>query len=115
MHRGLLQLQWNGDINKSLALLRKAIEVDSKCELAYETLGTVQVQRGMLENAIDLFEKALKLCRSEMEMVHIYSLRNAAIAQLNVANKLGLDLSSLSALSAGGAAFAWAITRTKVK
>lgn len=106
VHQGLLHLQWNGDITKALDLLNKAIEVDEKCELAYETLGTIQVQRGLLENAIDLFEKALKLCRSELEMVHIYSLRNAAIAQLNVAKKLGLDLSQLSALSATGAAFA---------
>lgn len=106
VHRGLLYLQWNGDIKKALDLLNKAIEIDKKCELAYETLGTIQVQRGLLEDAIDLFEKALKLCRSELEMVHIYSLRNAAIAQLNVAKKLGLDLSSLSALSSTGAAFA---------
>lgn len=106
VHQGLLYLQWNGDIKKALDLLNKAIEIDEKCELAYETLGTIQVQRGLLENAIDLFEKALKLCRSEMEMVHIYSLRNAAIAQLNVAKKLGLDLSALSALSATGAALA---------
>lgn len=106
VHQGLLHLQWNGDINKALALLHKAIECDTKCELAYETLGTIQVQRGLLEEAINLFEQALKLCRSEMEMVHIYSLRNAAIAQLNVAKKLGMDLSNLSALSASGAALA---------
>lgn len=106
VHRGLLHLQWNGDIQKALDFLNKAIEVDEKCELAYETLGTIQVQRGLLQNAIELFEKALTLCRSEVEMVHIYSLRNAAIAQLNVAKKLGLDLSSLSALSTSGAAFA---------
>ena len=99
VHRGLLYLQWNGDINKALESLNKAIEIDDKCELAYETLGTIQVQRGLLENAIDLFEKALKLTRSELEMTHLYSLRNAAIAQMNVAKKLGLDLSSLSALS----------------
>lgn len=106
VHRGLLHLQWNGDVNKSLEFLNKAIEVDDKCELAYETLGTIQVQRGQLQNAIDLFETALNLCRSEMEMVHIYSLRNAALAQLNVAKSLGLDLSSLSAMSSTGAAFA---------
>lgn len=106
VHQGLLYLQWNGDIKKALDLLHKAIEIDEKCELAYETLGTIQVQRGLLEDAIELFEKALKLCRSEMEMVHIYSLRNAAIAQLNVAKKLGLDLSALSALSATGGALA---------
>lgn len=102
VHRGLMQLQWKGDIQKALEYLNQAIEIDNRCELAYETLGTIQVQRGQLENAVDLFEKALELTRSEMEMVHLYSLRNAAIAQLNVAKKLGLDLSSLSALSAVG-------------
>lgn len=102
VHRGLLHLQWNGDVQKALGYLEKAIEVDDKCELAYETLGTIQVQRGLLQEAIDLFEKSLKLCRSEAEMVHIYSLRNAAIAQMSVARKLNLDLSALSAL--GGAA-----------
>lgn len=106
VHRGLLYLQWNGDIQKALEYLNKAIEVDDKCELAYETLGTIQVQRGLLDRAVKLFEKALTLSRTEMEMVHLYSLRNAAIAQLNVAEKLGLDLSSLSALSASNAAFA---------
>lgn len=106
VHRGLLYLQWNGDIQKALEYLNKAIEVDEKCELAYETLGTIQVQRGLLERAVELFEKALKLSRTEIEMVHLYSLRNAALAQLNVAKKLGLDLSSLSALSASNAAFA---------
>lgn len=106
VHRGLLYLQWNGDIQKALEYLNTAIEVDEKCELAYETLGTIQVQRGLLERAVELFEKALKLSRTEIEMVHLYSLRNAAIAQLNVAKKLGLDLSSLSALSVSNAGFA---------
>lgn len=96
VHRGLLYLQWNGEIDKALEYLNKAIEVDDKCELAYETLGTIQVQRGQLNEAIELFEKALVLCRSETEMVHIYSLRNAAIAQLNVARKLNLDLNALT-------------------
>lgn len=101
VHRGLLFLQWSGDIPTALENLNKAIDIDDKCELAYETLGTIQVQRGQLEHAVELFEKALKLTRTEMEMVHLYSLRNAAIAQLNVAKKLGLDLSSLSALTTG--------------
>lgn len=102
VHRGLLYLQWCGDVEKAIELLHEAIEIDDKCELAYETLGTIQVQRGKLTIAIDLFEKALKLTRSEQEMVHLYSLRNAAIAQLNVAKKFGLDLSSLSALTNAG-------------
>lgn len=95
VHRGLLLLQWRGDINEALKLLEKAIEVDDKCEFAYETLGTVEVQRGNLERAISLFDNAMKLAKSEMELTHIFSLRDAATAQLNVTKKMGLSLASL--------------------
>lgn len=45
VHRGLLQLQWKADIEKAVELMRNAIKMDEKCEFAYETLGTVEVQR----------------------------------------------------------------------
>lgn len=50
---------------------------------------------GNLERAIELFEKALKLAKSEMELTHIFSLKDAAHAQLNVTKKMGLSLASL--------------------
>lgn len=100
-------MQWKGDINEALKLLEKAIEVDDKSEFAYETLGTVEVQRGgknhkksllmliyfyfiagNLERAISLFENALKLAKSEMELTHIFSLKDAAHAQLAVTSKM---------------------------
>lgn len=45
VHRGLLQLQWTGDIDSGIVYINKALEVDDKCEYAYETLGTIEVQR----------------------------------------------------------------------
>lgn len=42
---GLLQLQWKNDVEKALKLIEEAISLDSKCEFAYETLGTIEVQR----------------------------------------------------------------------
>lgn len=101
VHRGLLQLQWNGDANSACNLITKAMEIDDKCEFAYETLGTIEVQRGNLEKSIELFDKALKLAKSEMEMVHIFSLKDAATAQINVTKRMGIDVSSLSALAGG--------------
>lgn len=50
VHRGLLNLQWKGDINAAMKMLEKAIEIDDKCEFAYETLGTVEVQRGTFKS-----------------------------------------------------------------
>ncbi|XP_058125293.1 mitochondrial import receptor subunit TOM70 [Anopheles ziemanni] len=95
VHRGLLQLQWRGDIDEGVKLIRKAIQIDSKCEFAFETLGSIEVQRGNLVEAIKLFETAIDLARTEMSLVHLYSLKDAAIAQVNVSKKMGLSISSI--------------------
>uniref|UniRef100_A0A4W3K720 Mitochondrial import receptor subunit TOM70 n=1 Tax=Callorhinchus milii TaxID=7868 RepID=A0A4W3K720_CALMI len=90
VHKGLLQLQWKQDLDKGLELIGKAIEIDNKCDFAYETMGTIEVQRGNLDKAIDMFNKAINLAKSEMEMAHLYSLCDAAYAQTEVAKKYGL-------------------------
>ena len=46
--------------------------------------------RGNLDKAIDMFNKAINLAKSEMEMAHLYSLCDAAYAQTEVARKYGL-------------------------
>lgn len=99
VHRGIMCLQWKGDIAMAIELMEKAIEIDDKCGLAYETLGTVEVQRANLDRAVELFEKAIKLAKSPAEMCHLYALRNAAVAQINVTRKLGIPMSSISALA----------------
>lgn len=103
VHQAIMMLQWRGDIEVAVKLLNKAIEVDPKCELAYETLGTVEVQRANLKKAVELFEKALLYAKSQAELVHVYSLHNAAVAQINVTKKLGIDMSSVSAMVHSGA------------
>ncbi|XP_062905902.1 mitochondrial import receptor subunit TOM70 [Mobula hypostoma] len=90
VHKGLLQLQWKQDLDKGLELISKAIEIDNKCDFAYETMGTIEVQRGNLAKAIDMFSKAINLAKSEMEMAHLYSLCDAAYAQTEVAKQYGL-------------------------
>ncbi|KAF5294899.1 hypothetical protein FQR65_LT10697 [Abscondita terminalis] len=90
VHRGLLVLQWTSDIKKAVEYMNTAIQMDEKCEFAYETLGTVEVQRGNLVIAIDLFNKAIALARTETEVTHLFSLRDAAISQLKVTTKLGI-------------------------
>ncbi|KAH8333493.1 mitochondrial import receptor subunit TOM70 [Drosophila kikkawai] len=102
VHQAIMVLQWRGDVETAVKLLNKAIEVDPKCELAYETLGTVEVQRAQLKNAVDLFEKALLYAKSQAELVHVYSLRNAAMAQINVTKKLGIDMNTVSAMAQTG-------------
>lgn len=45
VHKGLVQLQKSTDFDKAVKLINKAIEIDDKCDFAYETLGTIEVQR----------------------------------------------------------------------
>jgi len=95
VHRGLVALQWKGDISNAVNLIQEALELDEKCEFAYETLGTIEVQRGNLKRAIELFDKAIPLANTELEMGHLYGLRDAASAQITVSAKLGISLPSM--------------------
>lgn len=45
VHRALLQLQSTGNIDLVVKYINKALELDEKCELAYESLGSLEVQR----------------------------------------------------------------------
>jgi import receptor subunit TOM70 len=54
---------------------------------------------GSMEKAIELFQKAISLSRTESEMAHLFSLADAAKAQLNVAKNLGINLPSLGAMN----------------
>merc|ERR1712029_1084644 len=75
VHRGLLALQSKMDVAGSRELLRKAIKVDPKCEFAYETLGTLEVQSGNIKAAVGLFDQAIPLANTELEMAQICGLR----------------------------------------
>jgi len=46
--------------------------------------------RGKLEEAVECLEKAVPLSKSEKELLHIFSLRDSARAQLAVIKRLGL-------------------------
>ena len=36
VHRGLIRLQWQGDVTSALELIEKALKIDDKCGFAYE-------------------------------------------------------------------------------
>jgi len=95
VHRGLLALQSVGDVESAVKLMQSALDIDEKCEFAYETLGTIEVQRGNLKRAIELFNKAIPLANTELEMAHLFGLRDAAMAQITVSTKFGIVLPAM--------------------
>lgn len=90
VYKGMLMLQSRQDVEKAVELVTEAVEIDKKCDFAYETLATLEVQRGNLDRAIDLFNKAIALVRTEAELAQTFSLREAAKAQKYVTETLGL-------------------------
>lgn len=48
--------------------------------------------RGKLKEAVECLEKAIPLAKSEKELLHIFSLRDSAQAQLRVVERLGFNL-----------------------
>lgn len=40
----LLVLQWKADVETAKSLIHKALELDSDCEFAYETIATIEMQ-----------------------------------------------------------------------
>ncbi|KAJ4429814.1 hypothetical protein ANN_22018, partial [Periplaneta americana] len=95
VHRGLLQLQWNGDVPEAIKMIKQALEMDDRCEFGYETLGTIEVQRGNLQQAVELFDKAIPLAKTELEMSHLFSLKDAAVAQATVAERMGIPIANV--------------------
>ncbi|EDV26147.1 uncharacterized protein TRIADDRAFT_24576 [Trichoplax adhaerens] len=91
VHKGVLQVQLKQDIEAGIKLIEKAIELDNKCDFAYETLATVEVQRGNIDRGIELFEKALNLARAESDLSHTLSLLIAAQTQIKVGKNLGVS------------------------
>ncbi|XP_064079073.1 mitochondrial import receptor subunit TOM70-like [Macrobrachium nipponense] len=98
VHRALLILQWKGDLPQARSYITQALEIDDKCELAYENLATIEVQTGNLKRGVELFDKAIPLAKTEMEMAHLFSLRDAAVAQLKIVEKMGINIPNLGSL-----------------
>lgn len=95
VYKALLTLQWKQDLTEANKLIRKAIEIDEKCDFAYETLATLEVQKGNNEEAIQLFEKALDLVRTESEMANTFSLLEAAKAQSKITKQYGITVPTM--------------------
>ncbi|KAK3769093.1 hypothetical protein RRG08_017067, partial [Elysia crispata] len=97
VHRGLMLLQWQGNVEGTMNLLSQALKVDPTCQYAYEIKGTIEVQRGNLSEATKAFKQAIELSNSASEMAHLYSLMEAAQVQVKVAKDLNIPLPSAMA------------------
>lgn len=92
VHKGILQLQAENNIEEALKYLEEAAKVDPKCQFAYEMWGTLEVQRGNLTKGMSLFDSAIECAQTELDCAHLFSLRDAAEAQLKAAKSLNIPV-----------------------
>lgn len=90
VHRGLLQLKWNSDVDKAIEYINKALSLDDKSDFAYEALGTIEIQRKNLTEAIELFDKALALGNTVKRFTHLFILKDAVKIHLIITDKFGI-------------------------
>lgn len=90
--RALLQFQMKNDPDEVTNLLKEALRIDPKIIFAYEILGSIETQRGRTDEAIKIFETALKHAQTEAEFTRCYSLLDSAISQRAAAEHLGMQM-----------------------
>ncbi len=52
--------------------------------------------RGDIDKALAYFDKAIELARTELELTHLYGLREAAGVQKRIMEELGLEMPTMS-------------------
>lgn len=90
--RALLQFHLKNDPDGVAELMQEALKIDPKILFAYEILGSLETQRGKIDDAIKIFETSLKYAQSEAEYSRCYSLLDSAISQKAAAELLGMQM-----------------------
>ena len=84
INKAILAIQWKQDATTAETLCRKAIEIDPLCDIAYTQLAQLLCLSNRLDEAIQVYDKAITIARSEAEIINVVSCQEAALAQMHV-------------------------------
>ncbi|KAI8900668.1 hypothetical protein BC833DRAFT_580978 [Globomyces pollinis-pini] len=84
INMAILLLQWKNDGDGSEAQCKKAIEVDPLCDIAYTQLAQLLCHQNKMDEALRVYNDAIKIARTEAEVMNIISCQEAAAAQAHV-------------------------------
>lgn len=87
--RALLQFHMKNDPDEVANLMQVALKIDPKILFAYEILGSIETQRGKIDEAIKIFQTALEYAQSEAEYTRCFGLLDSTISQKAAAELLG--------------------------
>ncbi|KAI4737452.1 hypothetical protein E4T50_12048 [Aureobasidium sp. EXF-12298] len=87
INKALALFQWKQDFTAAQELCEKALIIDPECDIAVATMAQLLLQQGKVPEALEYFEKAAELSRTEPEIVNALSYAEATRTQLEVQEK----------------------------
>lgn len=82
VNKGNCLLRWKENFAEVEPLIRKALEIDPECDIAIITLAQISLQQSKIDQAIEMFQKAKQIGRTEEELVQAITFEHASKAQL---------------------------------
>jgi mitochondrial import receptor subunit TOM70 len=92
INKAMLMQTWKEDTIQAIELLKKAIEVDPLCELAYQQLAQFLFMQSKPKEAFEAFDKAIDIARTEAEILNLYMNQETARAQLHAVTVFDLNI-----------------------
>ncbi|KAI5116078.1 hypothetical protein M0805_009288 [Coniferiporia weirii] len=81
VNKGLTLFQWKNDLASAETIINDALAADSECEAAVATLAQINLQRGNVDRAMELFHRQIELARTEADIMSALQFKYAAKAQ----------------------------------
>ncbi|OCK80081.1 mitochondrial precursor protein [Lepidopterella palustris CBS 459.81] len=101
INKALALFQWRQDFTEAEKLCQKALIIDPECDIAVATMAQLLLQQGKVTEALQYFERAAELSRTEGEIVNALSYAEAARTQLEVQEKYPQLATRLQGLGGG--------------
>ncbi|KAK6399463.1 TOM (translocase of outer membrane) complex component [Oleoguttula sp. CCFEE 5521] len=101
INKALALFQWKQDFAGAEALCQKALMIDPECDIAVATMAQLLLQQGKVTDALQYFERAAELSRTEGEIVNALSYAEATRTQLEVQEKYPQLASRLQGMGQG--------------
>ncbi|KAJ3310936.1 TOM (translocase of outer membrane) complex component [Boothiomyces sp. JEL0838] len=95
INKAILCVQWKQDAVEAEKLCRKAIEVDPLCDIAYTQLAQLLCHQNKMEDALNVYDQAIDIARTEAEVLNIVQCKEAAAAQIHVMKNFPAAVSAL--------------------
>lgn len=87
INKALALFQWNQDFSEAEKLCQQALSIDPMCDIAIATMAQLLLQQGKVSEALQYFERAAELARTENEILNALSYAEATRTQLAVQEK----------------------------